>query len=118
MVIKKGFIYKISSNQTDNIYIGSTIVKLSIRMSKHKSDFKCKRNYCTCFEIVKYPDAKIELLETIDFEEPYELKAMEGQYQRRLPCVNRQIAFRSDEEKKIYKKNYYKNKMLQKNKLN
>jgi len=115
-MLKKGYIYKIWSHQTKEIYIGSTIVKLSVRMSKHRSDFKCKRNYCSCFELVKYPDAKIELLEIIEFEELCELKAVEGSWQRKLPCVNRQIAFRTLEEKKQYRKDYYKKKMLEKDK--
>lgn len=114
MTIKKGYIYKIWSHQTKDIYIGSTIVSLSIRMSKHRSDFKCERNYCSCFELVKYPDAKIELLEIVEFEELCELKAKEGQYQRKMKCVNRQIAYRTPDEKKNYSRNYYLKKMLEK----
>lgn len=111
---KIGYVYKIYSFQTDDIYIGSTIVKLSTRMSKHRSDFKCGRNYCSCFELVKYPDAKIELLKIVEYTELVELKAVEGKYQRELPCVNRQIAYRTTEEKKQYSKDYRLKKMLEK----
>jgi hypothetical protein len=105
-MLKKGYIYKIFSFQTDDIYIGSTIVKLSVRMSKHRSDYKCKRNYCSAFELVKYPDAKIELLEIVEYTELVELKAIEGTWQRKLACVNRQIAYRTPEEKIEYRKKY------------
>jgi len=112
---KIGYVYKIYSFQTDDIYIGSTIVKLSTRMSKHRSDFKCGRNYCSCFELVKYPDAKIELLKIVEYTELVELKAVEGKYQRELKCVNRQVAYRTPEEKKQYSRDYYLKKMLEKN---
>lgn len=32
----KGKIYKLCSNQTDNVYIGSTTQELSFRLSDHK----------------------------------------------------------------------------------
>ena len=66
MDLKKGKIYIIKSNQTDNVYIGATTATLNTRLSQHKYDFKHyggdgKRSYATSFEIVKYPDCYIEL---------------------------------------------------------
>ena len=59
-----GKIYKITSFQTDDIYIGSTCNPyLSTRFSKHKNNYKSYLNgdfnYISSFEIMKYPDAKI-----------------------------------------------------------
>ena len=68
-----GKIYSIRSHQTDLIYIGSTIeTRLSARLSKHRSDYKRyimsgKFNYyVSSFEILKYNDAYIELIEEVE----------------------------------------------------
>lgn len=59
--------YKITSTNTDKIYIGSTTVKLSRRLSDHVSQYKRflagKFNNVMSFEILKLGDYKIELLE-------------------------------------------------------
>jgi|SRR5208282_2092466 len=64
----QGKIYKIVSSKTNKIYIGSTAVKyLSQRMVEHRSHYKQwnkgTRPYTTSYEVVKYPDAKIILIE-------------------------------------------------------
>jgi GIY-YIG catalytic domain len=68
---QKSQIYKIVSNKTTDIYIGSTVQKLCNRMAAHKSAYKkyilsnkSKYNYCTSFEVIKYGDAEIILIET------------------------------------------------------
>jgi hypothetical protein len=68
--VKKGLgrVYCIKSPQTENVYIGSTFEKyLSIRLSKHKYDYKRhlngKYNYVSSFDIIKYGDAYVELIE-------------------------------------------------------
>lgn len=67
-------IYKITSPQTNRIYIGSTCKKyLSSRLSDHKFEYKRHiqtnaKNYCSSFEIVKFDDCKIELLELCNLE--------------------------------------------------
>ena len=55
---QRGKIYKLISNQTDDIYYGSTIEKtLSNRLGGHRSQYKLwlnnKSNYVTSFEIIK-----------------------------------------------------------------
>ena len=51
-IIKKGTIYKISSDKTDMIYIGCTSNDIKKRFSVHKSHFKIWKNgnagYQTC----------------------------------------------------------------------
>ena len=56
-----GKIYKITSKQTDKIYVGSTIQTLDERMKHHKTDMK--RFYVSSAEILKYDDCIIELIE-------------------------------------------------------
>ena len=60
-----GRIYKISSDQTDKVYYGSTTKTLNQRLSKHKKDYRQYLNgnyhFVTSFDIVKFDDCKIEL---------------------------------------------------------
>ena len=59
-------IYKLTSTETDKVYVGSTEVKLEYRMREHKHSYGKYTNskfvYMTAFEILKYTNAKIELL--------------------------------------------------------
>ena len=68
-------IYKIISSQTPSVYIGSTKSTLPTRLLQHKRDYvnhqKGKRTPVTSFDIVKYGDAKIELIKEIDAEFRY-----------------------------------------------
>ncbi len=92
----KGQIYTIRSHQTDAIYIGSTCGLLHKRLSGHKKHYKLwmkgKYNYVTSYEIVKYDDAYIELLEDVPCDSKKELNRREGQLIRQHDCVNKRIA--------------------------
>ena len=98
-----GKIYKITSFQTDDIYIGSTCNPyLSTRFSKHKNHYKSYLNgdftYISSFEIMKYPDAKIELIILFPCKCIEELTAKESEYIRNLNCVNKQVPNRTSKE--------------------
>jgi hypothetical protein len=97
-----GKIYSIKSKETDDIYIGSTIKSLKTRLQNHKSDYKSyqngKKHYLTSFEIVKYDDCYIELLQDYSCENNDELTKKEGEYIRNNKCVNRVIEGRTDKE--------------------
>jgi hypothetical protein len=95
---QNGKIYSIRSFQTNIIYIGSTTQKLSTRMAEHRSRFKKNKFYCTSYEILKYDDAYIELLENCPCENKEELYKREGELQRENSCVNERIAGRSDKQ--------------------
>ena len=73
-----GKIYCIRSHQTDDIYIGSTIQPLSHRMGNHKKTYKQwlngKSNYVTSYEIMKYDDYYIELIEKYPCKDKMELE--------------------------------------------
>ena len=80
-----GRIYKISSPQIDKIYIGSTTKALSVRFIEHRSAFKRyqrhrKGNNISSFEILKYKDAIIELLEENEFEDKNKMHIKERFY--------------------------------------
>lgn len=99
----KAYIYCIRSPHTDEIYIGSTIQKLSKRMGGHREKYKKYLNglshYVTSYRILEYGDAYIELIETIEVEDKQELRKIEGQYMRNNnKCINKCIAGRTKQE--------------------
>ena len=106
---KNSKIYTIRSHHTDKIYIGSTCNELRKRLHQHKYKYKYylngKYHYTSSFEIVKYDDAYIELYEYYPCNNKVELLKREGELIRKLDCVNKQIAGRSNKEKC---KEYYK----------
>lgn len=76
-----GSIYKITSSKTNDIYLGYTINKLSIILSKLKQKYnKYIKNienggvyYDKVFEIIKFKDVKIELIKQYHINEKTEL---------------------------------------------
>lgn len=88
-----GRIYKIYSNETSKVYIGSTKQPISVRLSKHRHDYHrftnlSKYHYVSSFELMKYPDAKIELLEEIEYDTKKQLYKLESEYILKNDCVN------------------------------
>jgi hypothetical protein len=99
---QKGKIYALRSYQTEHIYIGSTIQPLSVRKGEHKKNYKKYLNniygYTTSYELVKYDDYYIELLEICPCHTKEELLRKEGEFIRAMTCVNKQIAGRTKKE--------------------
>ena len=111
-----GRIYVIKSNETDKVYIGSTIQSLSERFRCHKKDYKSWLNgdchYVSSFEIIQYSDAFIELLEEVDVGDKTELHKIEGRYIKdNMNCVNKRVAGRDQKQYRIdnreQRKQYY-----------
>ena len=80
---KNGKIYKIISKNTLQCYVGSTAVpKLTRRLVQHKDHYrKCLKkefSYITSFELVKYGDCQIELIENYPCNDENELRKREG----------------------------------------
>lgn len=98
----QGKIYAIRSHQTDDIYIGSTIDTLARRMVGHRQAYKRhqngKTNFVSSFNIIKYDDAYIELMEECKCENKAQLHKREGQLIRENACVNKLIAGRTKAE--------------------
>jgi adenylate kinase family enzyme len=111
---QNGKVYKITSLNTTDIYIGSTTHRLLCqRFSKHNNCYKYwlkdnNKGYCSSYEILKHGDCKIELLELYPCSCIDELNKCEGKYQRDIDCVNNNIAGRTIKEWKEDNKEAYK----------
>ena len=95
-----GRIYKLTSSETYDVYIGSSVQTLDKRLTYHKHDYrrylKGVQHYITSYEIVKYVDATIELIHEGEFANIKEMHKMEGEYiQKTENCVNRIIPGRT-----------------------
>jgi hypothetical protein len=110
---KIGRVYKITSQNTDKIYIGSTTKNLKRRLQGHLANYKRyinnKYEYTTSYEILKYEDAKIELIEEIEYIDIIDLRKRERHFIElyRKDCVNKYIPTRTQKESiKIYRTNH------------
>jgi gas vesicle protein len=104
-------VYKIISNQTDKVYIGSTCQELSQRLADHRQTYnrylKGKTHYVSSFEILKYPDAKIILVQSYQQCQSNMEKLMYEQcWIDCYDCVNKYRAYLSTELAKEKKKEY------------
>ena len=67
--IVDGKIYVLCSDQCDKFYIGSTTVSLEERFERHVNDYEewltsnFETNYLSAYEILKYGDYRMELIE-------------------------------------------------------
>lgn len=110
-------IYKISSNQCEKFYIGSTTTTLKERLRHHKKDYtsyiKGNRGNVTSFEIVKFDDAIIELIKDVKCESRKELERIEGEciLEHHNRILNKVVAGRTKREyyeaNKEKRKKYY-----------
>ena len=77
-------IYKICSNLTDKIYIGSTTQTLAKRLYHHVSQYKSynidnSKVYVSSFEIIKLEDYYISLIEEHNYNNKQQLVNREGE---------------------------------------
>lgn len=121
MDYNNGKIYKIASDLTDKIYIGSTTQSLAKRHYKHKKSYQQYINGCyhnvSSFELIKLGNTDIILLENFPCNNKEELHARERYYieQNKAICVNIRTPGRTDREYynenkdaiKEHKKQYY-----------
>ena len=110
---QQGKIYRlINAELPDLVYIGSTTLKLNIRFNNHLCDVK--RQNCSSFLLFSIGKPTIELIENYPCNSNLELVKREGHHQLLNNCVNKQIAGRTDKErrednkenKKMYDKEY------------
>jgi hypothetical protein len=93
--LSKGTIYRIYSESERKEYIGSTTLKLSVRLSRHKTDYRKwledkNEDYCGSFEILKTDDYTIDVLEEVEVESKEELRKVEREwYDRRIRDIGR-----------------------------
>jgi hypothetical protein len=87
-------IYKISSPQSDKVYIGSTVKTLNRRLTQHKHS----SNRTTSKDIIKYNDAIIELLEDYPCETREQLIQKECEWIKKTGnCINQVVPVREVE---------------------
>ncbi len=98
---QNGKIYKLVSFQTDKVYVGSTYERnLNNRLAKHRVGFRDyklgKRTNMTSFELLKYEDVDIILIENYPCNNKQELHARERYWIEALDCVNKNIPTRTN----------------------
>ena len=107
-IIKKARIYKITSPNTEKVYIGSTTTGLNRRLTMHhmcyRSWIKGKQNRTTSFDILACGEPEIELIEELQNVTKDDVKKREANAQKNtLHCVNKKIEGRT--KKEYYKEN-------------
>ncbi len=118
-----GKIYRIVSNHTENVYVGSTCRPLSERMAKHRGNYRMHlagaRIKYTSYEILQYDGAEIILIENFPCNNKEELLRRERFHIEGTPnCINLVVPGRTDAEyraanrekmieyQKIYRENH------------
>ena len=93
---KTGTVYKISSLNSEKVYVGSTTRTLNQRLSHHKS-----RKTCMCKELLKLGECKIEALEVLYNCTKKELILKEQHYLDLLKetVINKKRAYTTKEER-------------------
>jgi hypothetical protein len=98
----KGKIYKLESITGGSCYIGSTCQSLQVRFAEHKRQhtqfLKGNRNYTTSAKILENSDAMMTLLENYQCNSRKELLNREGEWIRKIDCVNKHIPGRTQRE--------------------
>ena len=99
---QKSKVYKIVSNSTDLVYVGSTTQPLYNRIAGHRRQYKKYQNgadnYVTSYEMLKYGDCEIVLLEDCPCDRKEQLYARERYFIETLACVNKVIPGRKQAE--------------------
>ena len=97
-----GYIYKIYDNTNGNVYYGSTINKVSDRISRHRTNYKHfvdgKRTNCKSFDIIKNNDWTWNIEEKVEITEKWELYKLERRYIENNECINKNVPTRTSEE--------------------
>jgi hypothetical protein len=99
----KSKIYKLTSSNSNEIYIGSTVNNLSKRKAHHIADYKSyllnKKKYITSFKIIEYGgDIDICLLEEYPCDNKEQLHQKERFYIENNLCINKIIPTRTKNE--------------------
>jgi len=103
-----GYIYKLTSPNTNMIYIGSTSNSLKKRRSAHICQFRrysllpdeCKQKYVSSFDLIKLGKVNIELIEEIKTDNKKDLREKEREHilKNKDLVLNKSIPNRSPKE--------------------
>lgn len=99
--MSKHKIYKITSNHTNDVFIGSTIRTLQEALEDHESTYNRhlkddKNHYCTSFKLLKQSTYNIELI--IEVNENEMVKIKNDHIKNTQHCVNKHVAGRTQKE--------------------
>ena len=95
---QKSKIYKLVSDHTDQIYIGSTCQKLCKRLGQHKRDCKVNKTPCMSKKLFELGKVKIVLIENVSCDSKEELLKHERHYIETMVCINKYIPGRTKSE--------------------
>jgi hypothetical protein len=79
------------TENSNDIYIGSTILSLKLRLQIHESRYR-NGIYCSSQEIIKQGKYKIVLIENFACATKAELEFEETRFQKDMVCVNKKLA--------------------------
>lgn len=103
---KLGKVYKIYSAQAEECYVGSSAQKhLSTRFAQHKNSYKKwsadpeNEKFVSVYDLLKFGDCVIEILEVSPCTCREELLKKEREWFDKLPCVNKLAPYRTVDEK-------------------
>ena len=103
---QSGKIYKVIDNSYTQCYIGSTTEGLSLRMTRHRDDYRKWKNgnrervcsIASLFDEFGVENCKIELVEDFPCENREQLRKREGYHIQNTECINKNIAGRTLKE--------------------
>ena len=95
---QRGKIYKIESQQTDKVYVGSTTEPtLARRLAKHRANYKSylngKFNFVSSFDILKYEESQIILIESYPCNNKDKLRARKQFHIKNNNCINQRYFY-------------------------
>ena len=99
---QNGKIYMIITENSNDIYVGSTVQTLKRRLEQHECKYR-KGVYRSSQEILKQGNYKIVLIKNYACNSKLELETEEAKYQRDLVCVNKYRARITEEERRELK---------------
>jgi len=106
---KHSSIYKIVDNTNGNVYVGSTVQQpLVRRLDNHRNHYKDylkgKERKCMSYDIFVNGDYNIYLVVDYPCENRDQLRMREQYWIEKTTCINKHVAYRSEEYKKQYQK--------------
>jgi hypothetical protein len=104
----KGLIYKITDNETNEVYIGSTIRTIKARINQHRGQKECRAH-----SIIIRDNYRVKILEEIDIDNIIDNKLKKCEQKHMDKChnlINKNRAFGSGNDKEYYQNYYQKNK--------
>ena len=123
---KNGKIFKLVSNKTDKIYIGSTTQALSKRIADYRAKYRYQNDpdmkliakqqnaelSPAISELIQHDDCKIVLIENVKCNRKDELLARQQFYlDQNENKTNKINAFQTPEQYKLYQQEYRKHKV-------